>query len=334
MALHVLAKIFPVWHLIMIHKTNLILDKCAMTFSQKYSKIVALIILSAFPGLSQANPVACFTSNMGQFCMELFERRAPGTVANFIRYIDSGAYAQSIFHRSMPGFVIQGGGFKVTGSDSGAKVSAVDVFDPIENEFGISNMRGTVAMAKVGGDPDSATSQWFVSLADNSANLDNQNGGFTVFAKILYDGMAIFDAIAALQRVNFGGALSTTPTINFDVTQTPQIDNFVVISSVDLHDVTGVFDGTAVGFAVDIGNNNFFDVKLHLVAAESGIVFELDPDSITSLSAVPGSKATFSAGDGVLIIPSVMINETTIVKNVVLALTDPVSFQFALVSFE
>ncbi len=305
-----------------------------MAFSRIYSKIIALVILSVFPGLSQAHSVACFISNMGQFCMELFERQAPGTVANFIRYIDSGAYAQSIFHRSMPGFVIQGGGFKVTGSDTGAKVSVVDVFDPIKNEFGISNTRGTVAMAKVGRDPDSATSQWFVSLADNSANLDNQNGGFTVFAKILYDGMAIFDTIAALQRVNFGGALSTTPTINFDVTQTPQVDNFVVISSVDVHDVTGVFDGSAVGFTVDTGNNNFFDVRLQLVAAESGIVFELDQDSITFLSAAPENRATFSAGDGTLIIPSVMIDATTIVKNVVLTLIDPVSVQFALVSFE
>jgi len=305
-----------------------------MTFSQNYSKIIALVILSVFPGLSQANPVACFTSNMGQFCMALFERQAPGTVANFIRYIHSGAYVQGIFHRSMPGFVIQGGGFKVTDSDTGAKVSAVGVFDPIKNEFGISNTRGTVAMAKVGGDPDSATSQWFVSLADNSANLDNQNGGFTVFAKILYDGMAIFDAIAKLQRVNFGGALSTTPTIHFDVTQTPQVDNFVVISSADVHDVSGVFDGSTVGFAVDTGNNNYFDVRLQLVASESGVVFELDPASVTSLSAVPGNRATFSAGNGELIIPSVMINETTIVKNVALMLTDPVSFQFTLVSFE
>ncbi|MDC8444338.1 MAG: peptidylprolyl isomerase [Nitrosomonas sp.] len=305
-----------------------------MILSQNYLKIIVLIILSAFPGLSQASPVACCTSNMGQFCMELFERQAPGTVANFIRYVNSGAYAQGIFHRSMPGFVIQGGGFKVTGSDTGAKVSAVDVFDPIKNEFGISNTRGTVAMAKVGGDPDSATSQWFVSLADNSVNLDNQNGGFTVFAKILYNGMAIFDAIAALQRVNFGGALSTTPTINFDVTQPPQVDNFVVISSVDLHDVTGVFDGSTAGFAVDAGNNHYFDVRLQLVASESGIVFELDPGSIVQLTTEPGNRATFSAGNGTLLIPSVMIDETTIVKNVVLALTDPVSFQFTLVGFE
>jgi peptidyl-prolyl cis-trans isomerase A (cyclophilin A) len=101
-----------------------------------------------------------------------------------------------------------------------------------------------------------------------------------------------------------------------------------------VHDVTGVFDGSAVGFTVDTGNNNFFDVRLQLVAAESGIVFELDQDSITFLSAAPENRATFSAGDGTLIIPSVMIDATTIVKNVVLTLIDPVSVQFALVSFE
>lgn len=305
-----------------------------MTFSRIYSKIIALIILSVFPGLSQAHSVACFTSNMGQFCMELFERQAPGTVANFIRYIDSGAYAQSIFHRSVPGFVIQGGGFKVTNSDTGVTASKVSTFDPIVNEFGFSNTRGTVAMAKVGGDPDSATSQWFVNLKNNSVILDNQNGGFTVFAKILFNGMNIFDAIANLEISNFGAPLDETPTTNFNSSQILRVDNFVVISSVDVHDVTGVFDGSAVGFTVDTGNNNFFDVRLQLVSAESGIVFELDQDSITFLSAAPENRATFSAGDGTLIIPSVMIDATTIVKNVVLTLIDPVSVQFALVSFE
>ncbi len=305
-----------------------------MVFFQNRSRIIPIVILFMFPGLSQANPVACFNSNMGHFCMELFERQAPGTVVNFLRYVDSGAYTQGIFHRSMPGFVIQGGGFKVAGSDTGAKVSAVDTFAPIKNEFGISNTRGTVAMAKVGGNPDSATSQWFVSLADNSTNLDFQNGGFTVFAEILYDGMAVFDAIAALQRVNFGGALSTTPTIDFDATQVPQVENFVVINPIDVHDVTGVFDGSTASFAVDTGNNNYFDVRLQLVPTESGIVFELDPASVTPLSAIPGNRATFSAGQGMLVIPSVMINEATIVNNVILALTDPAIFRFTLVSFE
>ncbi len=98
--------------------------------------------------------------------------------------------------------------------------------------------------------------------------------------------------------------------------------------------MTGVFDGSTVSFAVDTGNGNYFDVRLKLVAAESGIVFELDPASVTPLSAVPGNRADFSAGNGTLMIPSVMIDEMTIVNNVILTLTDPAIFQFTLVSFE
>lgn len=298
---------------------------------QKIGMILGLVF---FSGMTQANPVACFNTNMGNFCMELFERQTPKTVANFRDYVDSGAYVQNIFHRSVPGFVVQGGGFTVADSDTGAKVSAINTFDPVENEFGISNTRGTVAMAKLGNDPNSATSQWFVNLADNSANLDFQNEGFTVFAKVLYNGMTVFDAIAVLQRVNFGGALSSTPTIDFDVTQTPEVENFVVINSVDIHDVTGVFDDGAVSFAVEAGENRFFDVRLNLVPADNSTLFELDPASIESLSIAPANRAVFSAQEGLLTIPSVMINETKIVNNVVLSLTDPAVFQFTLVGFE
>jgi len=286
-------------------------------------------------GVTQANPVACLSTNMGNFCMELFERKTPKTVANFLIYVDSGAYNQSIFHRSVPDFVVQGGGFTVADSATGAKLSAVETIDPVENEFGISNTRGTVAMAKLGNDPNSATSQWFANLVDNSGNLDFQNGGFTVFAKILFDGMSVFDAIAALQRVNFGGALSSTPTVNYeDTTKTPLVENFVVINSVEIHDVTGVFDGGAVSFAVETGDNRFFDVRLNLVSAASEMVFELVPGSVESLSEAPANKAIFSGQDGLLTIPSVIINETRIVNNVVLSLTDPEIFQFTLVSFE
>jgi cyclophilin family peptidyl-prolyl cis-trans isomerase len=124
---------------------------------------------------------------------------APLTVANFLSYVDSGRYAANFFHRSVPGFIIQNGGFYFVNDNT---FDYVPAFAPVVNEFGVSNTRGTVAMAKLGGDPNSATSQWFINLADNSANLDAQNGGFTVFARVLGTGMGVADEIAAVPRYN------------------------------------------------------------------------------------------------------------------------------------
>lgn len=134
---------------------------------------------------------------------------APISVENFLNYIEDGDYINSIIHRSIPGFVIQGGGFTVDGleqvvnptGNGAAAVELVPTDDPIENEFSPerSNVRGTIAFAQLSGDPDSATSQWFFNLSDNSENLDNQNGGFTVFGQVLgEEDLATIDAIAAL----------------------------------------------------------------------------------------------------------------------------------------
>lgn len=143
--------------------------------------------------------------------IELFDTAKPITSANFIAYIHAGATENNIIHRSIPGFVVQGGGFRWTSSG----VGSVPTFPAIQNEPGISNLRGTIAMAKLGGDPNSATSQWFVNLADNSANLDAQNGGFTVFAQVLGSGMDVIDEIAALPRVNATGAFTDLPVKDF-----------------------------------------------------------------------------------------------------------------------
>ena len=133
---------------------------------------------------------------------------APITVENFTNYVEDGDYENSIIHRSVEDFIIQGGGFIVedvaealAANNPPAAVSNVPTDDPIPNEFSPerSNVQGTIAMAKLGGDPDSATSQWFFNLGDNSANLDNQNGGFTVFGEVLSD--ADFDVVEAIADV-------------------------------------------------------------------------------------------------------------------------------------
>jgi cyclophilin family peptidyl-prolyl cis-trans isomerase len=158
-----------------------------------------------------ANSVVRFSSNVGEIDMELFDTDTPLTVANFLSYVNAGRYNQSFIHRSVPGFVIQGGGFGLSGN----AVVSVPTNAAVPNEPGISNQRGTVAMAKLGDNPNSATSQWFINLEDNAAILDAQNGGFTVFGQVVGNGMAVADRIAALATYNattqLGGAFGSLP---------------------------------------------------------------------------------------------------------------------------
>ena len=132
----------------------------------------------------------------GTFDIILFPFSTPQTVENFLDYTDAGEYNNMFFHRSPLNFVVQGGGFKHTPA---AGFTGVNKFARIlPNEPGLSNVEGTVAMAKLGGDPNSATSEWFVNVTNNASNLDNQNGGFTVFGRVPAAGMIVVKQINAL----------------------------------------------------------------------------------------------------------------------------------------
>lgn len=198
-----------------------------------------MIFMLAAPAVCSA-VVARMQTSLGVIDIQLYDTEAPLTVANFISYAKSGAYTSSFIHRSMPGFIIQGGGFTWNGTTN--QWSYVVTNPPVVNEYSPSrsNLRGTIAMAKLGGNPDSATSQWFFNLADNSANLDNQNGGFTVFGQVLHSGMTVVDAIAALQIVNANGVdangkplpgpFSDLPLVSMPLPNTPlQKSNFAII---------------------------------------------------------------------------------------------------------
>lgn len=140
----------------------------------------------------------------------LFSDRTPATRANFLNYVNGGDYVDSIIHRSVPGFVIQGGGFRFGTSG----LESVPTDPPVVNEFGVSNTLGTISMAKLGGDPNSATSQWFVSLGANSDTLDPQNGGFTVFGRVTkgtFGNAEIFGDPVDFPIWNAGGSLSELP---------------------------------------------------------------------------------------------------------------------------
>ncbi len=148
----------------------------------------------------------------GQIRVLLYDqegRGAPLTTANLEAYLTANRYNSTFIHRSVPGFVLQGGGFNLVGT----QLLAVNSLAAVANEFSAerSNLRGTIAMAKLGNDPNSATSQWFWSLADNSANLDAQNGGFTVFGRVLgARDLETLDAMAAIPVYDASRALNAS----------------------------------------------------------------------------------------------------------------------------
>jgi cyclophilin family peptidyl-prolyl cis-trans isomerase len=148
---------------------------------------------------SAATRVA-FGFDLGRVVVELFNSAAPLTVANFLNYSRSERYDNTVIHRSAnlgppnnTPFVIQGGGYRET------DLRHITTDPAVQNEFRPNTVqRGTIAMAKLGSDPNSATSEWFFNLRDNKDILDNQNGGFTSFGQVLGTGMTIVDQIAAL----------------------------------------------------------------------------------------------------------------------------------------
>jgi cyclophilin family peptidyl-prolyl cis-trans isomerase len=157
------------------------------------------------------------TTTKGTFDIILYPQAAPSTVTNFLNYVNgtgAGNYDNSMVHRVAANFVVQGGGFKPAG---GSAFTTVTDFSPVVNEPGLRNERGTLAMAKQGGNPDSATNEWFVNLGDNRGSyatdgLDYQNEGFSVFGRVAGGGMTVLDTINALPRGNY-----TNPPSNLTV---------------------------------------------------------------------------------------------------------------------
>jgi peptidyl-prolyl cis-trans isomerase A (cyclophilin A) len=139
-----------------------------------------------------------FETSHGDITLELFTEKAPITVANFLQYVDDGHFDGTVFHRVIPNFVIQGGGFTM-------EMDQKETREKIKNEAdnGINNERGSLSMARTS-EVDSATSQFFVNLRDNTS-LDHSeaNFGYAVFAKVV-DGMDVVDEIAKVETTTMG----------------------------------------------------------------------------------------------------------------------------------
>jgi peptidyl-prolyl cis-trans isomerase A (cyclophilin A) len=164
------------------------------------------LLACVFPVAAQADPAAggsdpsvVIKTSMGSITVELDPAHAPKTVANFLSYVDKKAYDGTIFHRVIPGFMIQGGGFK-------PDMTEISYDAPVANEApssGLKNARGTIAMARTS-DPDSATAQFFLNLVDNAMLDPNEQGpGYAAFGKIT-KGLDVMDKIAQVPMTTVG----------------------------------------------------------------------------------------------------------------------------------
>ena len=168
--------------------------------------IVLCVLAISFAGVGSlcaqekaGNPMVLVKTSMGSFKIELFVKEAPVTVKNFLNYVDKKFYDGTIFHRVMPGFVIQGGGFD-------KNMMKKSTLAPIQNEAknGLKNLRGTLSMARTN-DINSATSQFFVNLKNNAVldHVSEAQFGYAVFGKVV-QGMDVVDKIAAVTTGNKG----------------------------------------------------------------------------------------------------------------------------------
>ena len=302
-------------------------------------KLCLVIAASFLISLQSASATTVrVNTSLGDFSIELFDDVAPVTVANFLNYVNSGRFNGTLIHRSKPGFIIQGGILTCDSKASCLKPITTDA--TIQNEFNVSNTRGTVSMAKVGGDPNSASSQWFVNLADNSKNLDDQNGGFTAFGRVVGDGMAIVDTIAAQATYNLNDNASVPPilyndfpVINYSGGEL-EVNNFIKVAMfVDGPNFFDIASGLLY-VSLDAGSAGMAQMKFSITATEPNVVLQLDLSSVEYLSKTIDGIATFDSETGRLVLPLLIVPGSASFRNVAFLLTDSKKFLFTLESFE
>lgn len=152
--------------------------------------LAVLTVLFAGAPSAGADTLVRIGTPFGPLLVALYDDEKPATVRNFLRYVESEFWTDLFAYRLEPGFILQAGGYAARERlTPNAAFVQIPRWDPVTNEFAVgprlSNVRGTLAMAKRANQPDSATAEWFINLGDNSADLDAQNGGFTVFGRVI-----------------------------------------------------------------------------------------------------------------------------------------------------
>jgi len=259
-------------------------------------RFLAALAASVFSSTVSATDVILQTP-LGEVEIELFDEETPATVANFLKYMADGDYEHSFIHRNVRGFVVQGGGFRYIDNVA----TAIPTDPPVVNEPGISNTRGTIAMAKQPNNPNSATSQWFINVGNNASQLDGQNGGFTVFGQVRGDGMEVIDAINNLQTWNAGAPFSELPLIDYSGVD-PITEENLVMTGLAVDESVPINQGMSDSWYSPATNGQGFFI---IVWPQIGQIFlswftydtERPPANVTAQLGEPGHRWLTAQGD-------------------------------------
>jgi len=312
--------------------------------------VFGLTVLLSLSGYSQAQineehirTIVRVSTTVGDFSVGLYDDITWRTVANFLGYVERGDYNHTYIHRTANTTggdfqIVQGGGFRFT-----PFVGPIEVpdQDPVLNEPFFSNVRGTIAMAKFSGEPDSATSQWFVNLSDNSESLDTQDEGFTAFGEILGGeaGLAILDAILALQKVELGPRANFAPIITevygglpdqeFVFVNMEVVDRFS--SSVNVYEANR---GLLIASVKVDGGAEAYSLNFSIFDEDT---IQINGDSVLKLANAPEAAATFDSSTGRMFFPSIEVSigqAASVCTNAEFELESADPYRFTLVSYD
>jgi peptidyl-prolyl cis-trans isomerase A (cyclophilin A) len=295
---------------------------------QLKSTLVPLVIL--FTSLeATANSFVRVQTDLGDFTIELFEDDAPITARNFLNYVRSDSFQSTIIHRAEPGFVIQTG--KISSNESTNVIEPILKGSPISLEYKLPNVLGSVGMARAAS-PDSATSEWFVNLADNTTILGESNdGGYAVFGRIIGDGMTVIRKIENLNRDKYiAEEPFDVPVINYSGSGL-KVANFVNLKVSEII-APNYFDNadSSLNIKVDAGSAGYAKLTFSISQSTPNIIVKLE--KVEEMPESTPKIAVFTESSGQMILPELVIDGVIVGRELVFSLIDADQFLFQLIS--
>ena len=295
--------------------------------------------LGLFPTSVLAGTKVRVQSNLGDYTLELYDDRAPATVARFLANIEAGTYHFTMIH--LASNVVYAGGLYVYDSCGiGPVLAPTPPSIPVESN-GIANNVGTIAMVPNSSNPSTLSSQWVVNLGNNDGIYEPTLRP-VVFGEIV-EGFQNADAVADQWRVPMDVS-GSVPTVNYDGIQVVQCglftpDNVVKVTMDILPDEppepANVFDNdtSLLNIKVDAGTDGLLGVSLQLQSTAPSVIVQAQPETVTSLTEAVEGMATFDAATGNLTIPELVVDGQVAYTNLVFQLTDSENLFFTLQSF-